>query len=1080
LSYNPIFSGWDSIELPDMLVAYRKAKADCFFENTFPSSIKFADYEEDLLENLTSLLTLLKNNNGFAEDKSLLGDFRVLPKKLSSKPKDNKSSGHIHFSSPERAFEGLYRNNDLTPEFRIIGDFPVETHVISALWLNMIGHKFDACLDKCCYGARLRRIRNDEDLDKNSYKPFHISAIGSFPSYFQPYQKWRNDGLNAIRGELEKNREIIAVSLDLKSYYHHIDPKTISSKYLHKKLGLVGELKLSKAELQFTEELANFLNNWSKGAENFSVRLTDGKAGMNGGLVIGLTASRIISNVLLHSWDMLVKEKIAPIHYGRYVDDMFVVLHDTGTINSTKDFMLFLQERLGSEIFSREKDSAVGTWEIKLGEELQGSSKIRLQSEKQKLFILQGQAGLDLLDSIEKEIYELSSEHRLMPAPDHLEDSTAARVLSASNSVGERADTLRRADGLTIRRLSWALQLRHVETLARDLSPSEWIKQREEFYKFAHNHILRPDSIFEHFTYLPRLLGFAISLNEWSEAERIVVQSFASIDHLAKQVGAGEEISLNGDETKSGGDLWRYVKGTLNWIFIDAATRHYDPNRLLSKERSKRESRVAKIFMDGIFEQLANSKDIINFTFGFDEFYEKAPLVFMADLAKVPYKHATNSLMASVLLNRRKKKKEQKILKLFETTSLIDVSSLKSFLSSTRRFRFRTEKKEFQSGESYLPFIFPTRPYSPDEIVELAPECVGLPSLAGKKLQERPASIWAKYVQAVRGVWVKPTLLAIEQEKTITSRRNRKGMPTLLRIGTGRKKKIIIALTNIKTDDEDWAAMASGKPNLSLDRYRRISELVNHTIKLRPKPDYVLFPELSIPIKWVKSISSRLSSVGISMIAGTEYRHLDGNEIVSEACLTLTDDRLGFPATVKIWQPKLEPAVGEDENLTKIHGKVWHYPGIHGTRKKPLKPIYIHNGAHFGVMVCSELQNSKARVRLQGYVDALMILSWNQDIETFSALIESAALDVHAYTILVNNRKYGDSRVRSPAKNSFMRDLARVRGGDNDFVIAATLDIDALRYFQSRAKRWPMLGDKFKPLPEGYKLSPARKKLPAK
>jgi hypothetical protein len=452
----------------------------------------------------------------------------------------------------------------------------------------------------------------------------------------------------------------------------------------------------------------------------------------------------------------------------------------------------------------------------------------------------------------------------------------------------------------------------------------------------------------------------------------------------------------------------------------------------------------------------------------------------MADLAKVPYKNVTGSPMASALLNRRKVSEEQKIIKLFESTELIEIDSLKSFMSSTQRHRFKIEKEKGQSGESYLPFIFPTRPYSPDEIAEYAPECVGLPSLSGKIFQEPPAVIWAKYTQAVRGVWVKPTLIAMEQEIVSKNKNNKKRLPLKLHIGTGHKSKIIVALTNIKTDDADWAAMASGKSNLSLDRYRRISELVNHTIKLKPKPDYVLFPELSIPIQWVKSISSRLSSSGISMIAGTEYRHFEKNEILSEACLTLNDNRLGFPATVKIWQPKLEPAVGEDENLTKIHGKIWRYPGLSGTRRKPTKPIYIHNGAHFGVMVCSELQNSKARVKLQGYIDALIVLSWNQDIETFSALIEAAALDVHAYTILVNNRKYGDSRVRAPAKESFMRDLARVRGGDNDFVIAASLDIDALRAFQSRAKRWPVNGDKFKPLPEGFKLHISRRKRPAK
>lgn len=207
--------------------------------------------------------------------------------------------------------------------------------------------------------------------------------------------------------------------------------------------------------------------------------------------------------------------------------------------------------------------------------------------------------------------------------------------------------------------------------------------------------------------------------------------------------------------------------------------------------------------------------------------------------------------------------------------------------------------------------------------------------------------------------------------------------------------------------------MACNKSNLSRSRYQRISELVNATLKLSPKPDYVLFPELSIPLRWVNSIADRLSSAGISLIAGTEYRHLDDNQLKSEAVLVLSDNRLGYPASVKIWQPKLEPAVGEDEALFSIYGKSWDST----LNVKQRKPVYIHHGVNFGVMICSELQNSKARIRFQGALDALMVLSWNKDLDTFASLIESAALDIHAYTILVNNRKYGDSRVRSPAKN---------------------------------------------------------------
>lgn len=360
------------------------------------------------------------------------------------------------------------------------------------------------------------------------------------------------------------------------------------------------------------------------------------------------------------------------------------------------------------------------------------------------------------------------------------------------------------------------------------------------------------------------------------------------------------------------------------------------------------------------------------------------------------------------------------------------------------------------------------------EISELAPECVGLRQADGKICEEQPSVIWAKYTQTIRGVWIKPTLLATQQDGKEEKKRTK--LAKYQRIGTDKKRKIVVALTNLKTDDKDWAAMACDKSNLSAARYSRIAELVKQVIKLKPKPDYALFPELSLPLPWVDTIAYYLANSGISLIAGTEYRHYDKNELLSEACLVLTDNRLGFPAAVRIWQPKLEPAVGEDKELTAIFGKSWASLRIRDKRK----PVYIHNDVHFGVMVCSELQNSKARVRFQGEVDALMVLSWNQDLDTFAALIESTALDVHAYTILVNNRKYGDSRVRSPAKESFMRDLARVRGGDNDFVIAATLDIDALRAFQSRAKRWTQDGDKFKPVPEGFRLAKNRRKLPPK
>ena len=159
---------------------------------------------------------------------------------------------------------------------------------------------------------------------------------------------------------------------------------------------------------------------------------------------------------------------------------MFLVLRDTGTISNSQDLMNMIQNRMGENVISqkRQEQKDLGN---KPGANIQGDSKISLQSDNKSYLYCRDEAGLDLLDSIEKDIYELSSEHRLMPSPDQLEHSTAAKVLSAAGSVGENADTLRKADGLTIRRLGWSPQLRHVETLARDLPPNQWKNNVKSF-----------------------------------------------------------------------------------------------------------------------------------------------------------------------------------------------------------------------------------------------------------------------------------------------------------------------------------------------------------------------------------------------------------------------------------------------------------------------------------------------------------------------------------------------------------------------------------------------------------------------
>ncbi|QLZ68461.1 hypothetical protein FOLKNPGA_01240 [Legionella sp. PC1000] len=1059
MGYCAKFKGWDAVTLSDLIIAYRKAKADCFFENIFSSGIKFSEYERDLLANLNKLLEKLRTNEGFMNDSFLLGECRIIPKKLIIAPKES-NNGHAHFSDPIRAFKTLKEQNNITLEFRVIGDFPVDTHIISALWINMIGHKFDACLDASSYGSRLRRVRNEKILDKNASKPFHITAIGSFEPYFVPYQKWRKNGLQAIRWELEKEHKVIAVSLDLKNYYHYIDPTFLASSEFQKDIGLNIESYNKELDNDFTNQICELLKNWSSKASKYMKEfLGENEANeITGGLAIGLTASRIISNVLLRKWDKLILEKITPIYYGRYIDDMFLVLRDPGTINDTHELMEYLQERIGKDCLSCNDKN----WRIMFGDDYQKNSIFQLQEKKQKLFILDGQAGCDLLDSIEKEIYELSSERRLMPMPDQLEQSTAARVLSAAGDSAEQADTLRRADGLTIRRLSWSLQMRHVEILARDLSPDSWKKERHEFYQFAHNHILRADKIFDHYIYLPRLLGFAINLNEWEQAEIIVNRSFDSIERLA-EISDSNKLVINGNLCNNiKAELWENVKHSLALQFIEAVAKYYDLNILFKYKKSKNMSRIEETFLTNLREKFHYPEYSINSN---ADFYNIIPLIAISDLNKIPYKLLKDN---KKLLKEINFENEEELFNEFENTGLLEIKFLKEFLTCSQMLSI---KKNRSIKNIFKPFLFPTRPFTPKEIAELVPKCIQTES----STNILPSMIWAKYVRVLSGVWVKQSLLVNDIESSNEQKeKNIKQKYRKINVGSEKKKSVIIAITSLLTEDECWENAASSKPTLTLERYKRISKLVNEAIHLKPKPDYLIFPELSLPIKWISSIGNRLTSSGISLIAGTEYRPIRNNKICSQACLDLTDDTLGYPSSIRIWQQKNYPAANEEKVLLSKFGKIWQPTSSNS------KPIYNHNNFHFGVMVCSELQNSKERISFQGEIDALMVLSWNKDLETFSSLIESAALDIHAYLIMVNNRKYGDSRVRVPAKESFLRDIARLRGSENDFLVTVEIDINKLRTFQSRVKRWPEEDDPYKPVPEGFNISKSREKLPPK
>jgi len=282
--------------------------------------------------------------------------------------------------------------------------------------------------------------------------------------------------------------------------------------------------------------------------------------------------------------------------------------------------------------------------------------------------------------------------------------------------------------------------------------------------------------------------------------------------------------------------------------------------------------------------------------------------------------------------------------------------------------------------------------------------------------------------------------------------------------------KYNIIVSSWKTRLESWTANVTRRPDPDAERYWRLCRLLNGVIAQPSR--YLVLPELALPAHWFIRIARKLQGRGISLITGVEYLHASKSRVRNQVWAALSHNGLGFPSLMIYRQDKQQPALHEEQELQRLAGlkmtpdNTWKTP-----------PIIQHGDLRFSILICSELTNIRYRADLRGKVDALFVPEWNPDTETFNTLVESAALDIHAYIIQCNDRQYGDSRIRAPCKDSWKRDVLRVKGGITDYCVIGEIDVCALRQFQS-SHRSP--GELFKPVPDGFNeaMDHQRKVLP--
>jgi hypothetical protein len=997
----PLIFTKEFITLSDLYLAYRKAKTDSFFDNFHPCKGRYAEFESDLHNNLTNLHNTLINdekNSPWYKNDLFLGGYSYAPKSIDTSPWEDKEC--IHFRSIDQNEDWLNKyaenkNKKLPVSYRLIINATVEYQIISALWILKVGHKFESLLDKnLSYGNRLRRKHHPlEDFGPYNGE-LNLDSLGLFSPYFSAYRTWRQKGLDAMRDIVQSNNNATAITMDLTSFYHKTSPNFILRPSFLQKT----EIQLNKDEKKLTQQLIDSIHTWYQKTPDFIER-------PEGALPVGLSASKIISNVLLCELDENVSKNINPEYYGRYVDDIFLVFKTPPKISSGNDVINYLSDSIDFLKIHRTKGEAP-TITLKLN--YASDCELKFTPSKQKIFSLSPKYGLDLVNQISSQIRAQSSEYRMLPAVPEDANSMAEKALLASSDASLIADALRKTDVVSIRRLGLSLLIRDLESYSNDLSRLEWGYIRKEFYGLVERYITTPKGIFDLSSYLSRIFQIMISNYDFNEAINIIDKITNCFDIITKTTEKNThqklflckkyfaesliETALR-SSTISGFEQWSALRRTI----IHICNLHDHEYKAITKSKLQELSRNLLLSDLGVRPY----KDYWFYSQHNDE-----------SSIKIPKSHSVNKILHLPLI---------------------------------RKFR--------NSASLKLPhwpaITFPTRPLSIPEIVMACPETLD------------DSQLLKDFILGLRGA---KTIEEINFSRETDSSGNNK-----IFIPNKTPDMVSIALTNFETTDEQFKKAINNKPDLTLSRYRRVNNLINDILKSEHKSDYIVFPECSLPRKWALNIAINLAKKKISFIAGIEYhRPTSKNEVRNDCLLSLVTMWPGYNSSFIFFQPKLNPAHAEEFQLKAKSLKL-----LKPTSQDKL-PIYIHGKYCIGVLICSDLTNPVNRVRYQGKVDSLFVLEWNPDVKTFSSLVEGSAHDIHTFIIQVNNRAYGDSRVRAPYRVEYKRDQVRIKGGLVDYFVIAKIDYKSLRRFQKKGVMTDS-NSEFKPTPIGFTFSSDRK-----
>lgn len=940
-------------------------------------------------------------------------------------------------------------------------DLPIAGHILGTLWVLTIG----ACLDgqdednslmyDHSYGNRLRRNLYNPKSGTVTYSPY------LFEPYFSQYESWRNTALTYAKERLNHHQDALILTLDFRNFFYSVHLSEADFSHIYQ-LFQQTEVSHPAWAIRIHNFVYQVLQKYSEVVRqlNTDPELALGKRTF---LPIGFLPSNILSNWVLTFFDRAINERVNPVYYGRYVDDIILVdkveknnplyTKARSTYESKNQLTVdnIIEYYFGpcseqvnrfdglkshvfcavpeGELTPRQRESLrlqrqtnnpqsqpftvyrVDPSVFKIHNGVEIDADVQIQNDKVKVFYFKEGSTRALLDCFRAEIGRNASEFRYLPDVDHiLGNNDYSEIFKLVNK--ETPHKLRGVASVSLDKFSLSKFLgkyRKVGNLIRD-------KQENAFDRDLLT-ILNHRSLIENYLLWERILEILIVNDRLDYYERLVKNI---IDAIAEYEVPDSLVKMREFTHRRG-------------LYLTLRTAIFRTSALCwGKKMNQALSSI---------QTAALQDDVSSFTqHDWDErrmFYCHCRMV--------------NKYVLPLPIGWLKREVFEEEYKTINLCHL-------------EEFRAHANWDAAENRYVYFPYMV-----TPHEIA-YALACKNIAK--GEKLddpQKQIEKIRRLYYMWNYGETYNSSSLPSGPVNAKPIGNNLAKGNFAIHVDSSASAAIKVAVGNARLYRRDFERVLTGNPNRSYKRYQQVAKLLKEA--LVEEADLLVLPENFLPWEWLPDISRLCAANQMALVTGIEH-------VISEQNGDETRKVYNLTAVIL-------PYREGDHKFAHIvyHHKVHYSPeeirAIRGYRMNPFHgekyQLFHWKDLWFSVYCCFELAAIKDRSLFQSLTDLTVAVEWNRDIPYFSSIMESLCRDLHCYCIQVNSSDYGDSRVMVPAKTE-RRDLIKTKGGQNHTILVDQINLNSLREYQRKEYELQREDSDFKPTPPHFDPSAPERK----